>query len=41
MESINPDEMEAFQRLSDQYQPEIQVGLTPSGYLITDHLRVP
>ncbi len=25
MESIDADEMETFQRLSDQYQPDIQV----------------
>lgn len=25
MESISPDEMETFQRLSDHYQPDVQV----------------
>jgi hypothetical protein len=29
MEPINSDDMEAFQRLSDQYQPDVQVGVMP------------
>jgi hypothetical protein len=41
MESLNPDEMEAFQRLSDQYQPDVQVRVFQANAIITEQEQGP